>query len=85
MKPPPLRKIMRGILGLVASTVILFCLAPQSSAQNRKSVVRRIQVDQQRRARQVADEASRFRREHERRLLEWRRWEERLKKKALRP
>ena len=51
---------------------------PRASAvQLRRSVVRSIQLEQRRRDQQTRLQAERWRKEHERRLMEWKRWEQR--------
>lgn len=82
MKPKPSRKIINPILILTVSILLLICVTPQTSAQRLRSTVRRIQTEQRRRNSQVIEQAKRWQREHEQRLLEWKRYRG-AEKKAL--
>jgi predicted Holliday junction resolvase-like endonuclease len=83
MNLPKVRRIVKPILSLIAFVVLLVCLIPQAGAQRVRSTVRRIQAEQRQRNAQIVEQAARRQKEHERRLQEWKRWEER-QKKALR-
>lgn len=76
-----LRKIIGLILGAVASAILLGGLTTHADAQQPRSAVRRIQAEQQRRDARIKEQAARWRQEHERRLREWRLWEQRRRQK----
>lgn len=76
-----LRKLIGSILGAVAFAILLGGLPSHADAQQPRSAVRRIQAEQQRRNARIKEQAAHFRQEHERRLREWRLWEQRRRQK----
>ena len=73
MKLILVRNIINPILILTVSMILLICVTPQTSAQRVRSTVRRIEIERRQRNTQVIEQSKRWQREHEQRLLEWKR------------
>ena len=75
-----IRRSAKLMKPMFAISLFIACAVGSSlggHAQNRRSVIERMRAVERQRNERVREQSARWRTEHERRLLEWRRWAER--------